>query len=73
MLQDGRRGVLREEIATYLKGLGLPAALATGNDGMLVVRAQDLRRWLAASPPPALGAADPLVHDGASRAVDPSL
>ena len=55
MLQDGRRGVLRVEIATYLEGLGLPAALGTNNDGMLVVRAQDLHRWIASSPPPALG------------------
>ena len=55
MLQDGRRGVLREEIAAYLEGLGLPAALATGNDGMLIVRAQDLHRWITSSPPPALG------------------
>ena len=53
MLQDGRRGVLKEEIAAYLEGLGLPAALATGNDGMLVLRAQDLHRWIASSPPPA--------------------
>ena len=52
VLQDGRRGMLREEIAAYLEGLGLPAALATGNDGMLVVRAQDLRRWIASSPAP---------------------
>ena len=57
MLQDGRRGVLREEIASYLEGLGLPAAPATGNDGRLILRAQDLHRWIASSPPPALGPA----------------
>ena len=57
VLQDGRRGVLREEIAAYLEGLGLPAALATGNDGMLIVRAQDLHRWIASTPAPALGPA----------------
>ena len=39
MLQDGRRRVLRKEIAAYLEGLGLPAALATGNDGRPIVRA----------------------------------
>ena len=55
MLQDGRRGVLREEIAAYLEGLGLPAASATGNDGRLIVSAQDLHRWIDSSPPPALG------------------
>ena len=62
MLQDGRRGVLREEIAAYLEGLGLPAAPATGNDGMLIVSAQDLHRWIASSPHSALaptGALDP--------------
>ena len=32
MLQDGRRGVLRKEIAAYLASLGLPAALNMGND-----------------------------------------
>ena len=63
MLQDGRRGVLREEIAAYLEGIGLPAALATGNDGMLIVRAQDLQRWIASSPPP---------DQGRSEAVDPT-
>ena len=57
MLQDGRRGVLREEVAAYLEGLGLPAALASCNDGMLIVRAQDLHRWIASSPPPTLGPA----------------
>ena len=57
MLQDGRRGVLRKEIATYLEGLGLPAAQATGNDGRLVLLAQDLHRWIASAPPPALGPA----------------
>ena len=65
MLQDGRRGVLREEMATYLEGLGLPAALATDNDGMLIVRARDLHRWIASSPPPALGpagAAEPIAQ-----------
>ena len=46
MLQDGRRGVLREEIATYLEGLGLPAAPATGNDRMLP------KTSTAGSPPP---------------------
>ena len=56
MLEDGRRGVLREEIAAYLaepppRGLGLPAAQATGNDGMLIVAARDLRHWIAARPP----------------------
>ena len=54
MLQDGRRGVLREEIAAYLEGLGLPAALATGNDGRLIVHAQDLHSWITSSPSPAL-------------------
>ena len=53
MLQDGRRGVLREEIAAYLEGLGLPVVLATGNDGRFIVRAQDLQRWIASSPSPA--------------------
>ena len=62
MLQDGRRRVLREEIAAYLDGLGLPAAQATGNDGRLIVRAQDLHRWIASSPPPALGPAGALDH-----------
>ena len=57
MLQDGRRGVLKEEVAAYLECLGLPAALATGNDGMLIVSAQDLHRWIASSPTPALGPA----------------
>ena len=57
MLHDGRQGVLIKEIATYLEGLGLPAALATGNDGRLTVRTQDLHRWIASSPPPALGPA----------------
>ena len=57
MLQDGRRGVLREEITAYLEALGLPAALAPGNDGMLIVCAQDLHRWIASPPPPALGPA----------------
>ena len=42
--------MLREEIAAYLEGLGLPAGLATGNDGRLVLRAQDLHRWIASSP-----------------------
>ena len=56
MLQNGRRGVLREEIAAYLEGLGLPAALATGNDGMLVLRSQDLHRWIASFPTPPAGA-----------------
>ena len=37
VLQDGRRGLLREEITTYLEGLGLPVALATGNNGRLTV------------------------------------
>ena len=46
VLQDGRRGVLREEIATYLEGLGLPAAPATGNDRMLP------KTSTAGSPPP---------------------
>ena len=62
MLQDGRRGVLRKEIAAYLEGLGLPAAFATGNDGRLIVRAQDLHHWIASSPPPALGPAGALDH-----------
>ena len=51
MLQDGRREGLREDIAAYLEGLGLPAALATGNNRMLIVRAQDLHHWIASSPP----------------------
>ena len=55
VLQDGRLGVLREEIAAYLQGLGLPAALAPGNDGRLLLRAQDLHRLIASSPAPALG------------------
>ena len=55
MLQDGRRGVLREDIVAYLEGMGLPAALTTGNDGRLVLRAQDLHRSIASSPPAALG------------------
>ena len=57
MNPDGRRGVLREEITSYLRevgGMGLPAVPAAGNDGMLVVRAHDLRRWIAACSPPAL-------------------
>ena len=57
MLQDGRRRVLRKEIAAYLEGLGLPVALAAGNEGMLIVSAQDLLRWIASSPSPALGPA----------------
>ena len=57
VLQDGRRGYLREEIAAYLEGLGLPAALATGNDGRLTVHAQDLHRWIASSTTLALGPA----------------
>ena len=64
MLQDGRWGVLREEIAAYLEGLGLPAELATGNDGRLVLRAQDLHRWISSFPLPALGPA--------GAAVDPT-
>ena len=53
VLADGRRGVLREEIAAYLtEDLGLAAALAKGNDGRLIVRAQDLRRWMSSCPPP---------------------
>ena len=62
MLQNGRRGVLREEIAAYLEGLGLPGVLATDNDGKLIVSAQDLRvhRWIASSPPSALGPAGAL-------------
>lgn len=48
---DGRRGVLKEEVAAYLvEGLGLPAAPAEDNDGMLMVRAQDLQTWIAAHP-----------------------
>ena len=57
VLQDGRRGVLREEIAAYLEGLGLPSALAMGNDGMLVLRAQDLHCWITSFPTPSLGPA----------------
>ena len=53
VLADGRRGVLREEMAAYLReDLGLAAAAAVGNDGVLIVRAQDLRRWMAGRPPP---------------------
>ena len=53
MLADGRRRVLREEIAAYLTDdLGLAAAPTAGNDGQLLVHAQDLRRWMAAGPPP---------------------
>ena len=45
--------MLREEIAAYLtEDLGLAAALAKGNDGRLIVRAQDLRRWMSSCPPP---------------------
>ena len=52
VLADGRRGVLREEMATYLReDLGLTTAPAEGNDGRLIVRAHDLRRWMAARPP----------------------
>ena len=53
MLADGRRGVLREEMAAYLReDLGLAAAAAAGNDGVLIVHAQDIRRWMAGRPPP---------------------
>ena len=53
MLADGRRGVLREEMAAYLReDLGLAAAAAAGNDGRLIVRAQDLRHWMTGRPPP---------------------
>ena len=52
MLEDGRRGVLREEIADYLVDLGLAAAAAAAdNDGRLIVRAHDLRSWIAARCP----------------------
>ena len=45
-------GVLREEMAANLReDLGLAAAPTAGNDGRLIVRAQDLRRWMAARPP----------------------
>ena len=51
MLANWRRGVLREEMAAYPReDLGLAAAPAAGNDGRLIVRAQDLRRWMAARP-----------------------
>ena len=53
MLADGRRGVLSEEMAAYLReDLGLVAAAAVVNDGRLIVRAQDLRRWMAGRPLP---------------------
>ena len=53
VLVDGRRGVLREEMAAYLReDLGLAAVAAVGNDGVLILRAQDLRRWMAGRPLP---------------------
>ena len=48
VLADGRRGVLREEIAGYLtEDLGLAAAPTAGNDRRLIVCAQDLNCWMA--------------------------
>ena len=53
VLADGRRGVLREEMAAYLReDLGLVVAAEAGNNGRLIVRAQALRRWMAGRPPP---------------------
>ena len=52
MLADGRRGVLRAEIEHFLtEQLGLPVQIVQGNDGMLIVRAADVRRFLQAGRP----------------------
>ena len=47
MLADGRRGVLRAQMELFLtEQLGLPVQAAEGNDGRLLVWAEDLRRFL---------------------------
>ena len=52
MLADGRRGVLRAEMELFLlEQLGLPVETVEGNDGRLVVRSADVRRFLQTGRP----------------------
>ena len=43
VLADGRRGVLRREVAALLAELGVPARPDPGNEGCLVIEAAALR------------------------------
>ena len=52
MLTDGRCGVLRAEMEVFLsEQLGLPVQTVEGNDGRLIARAADVRRFLQTGRP----------------------
>ena len=52
VLADGRRGVLRAEMELFLsEQLGLTVQTVEGNDGMLIVRAANVRRFLQTGRP----------------------